>query len=266
MPPIPLDVVAQQFQQWTSSAMMVSRLVVLAATLYTSRWYYAQPYHTSKLTGIDWVNELILGHPERIYNELGMHLHVFVMLIIELRQMGYVDSRYVTLEEQLAIFLYSCRTGMGCRNIGERFQRSNDTITKYFRRSVASSRPPPSYDIKLQARIPPALAALHNFIIQHDPEDRVDPTIRYDPHPGVGRNDFDPNLHGRLATERYVPAETEEGKTLQRRIADAMWAQYQEVLAQGGPEEDIPDSDEEDPVDNGNDSGMNSSDDDDYGN
>ncbi|KAJ7265972.1 hypothetical protein B0H12DRAFT_996882, partial [Mycena haematopus] len=67
-----------------------------------------QPYHTSKLTGQQWVEELMRGHPERIYNELGVHLHVFIMLLIELRLggLGYSDSKYVSLEEQLAIFLY----------------------------------------------------------------------------------------------------------------------------------------------------------------
>jgi hypothetical protein len=36
---------------------------------------------------------------------------------------------------------------------------------------------PPSYDMKVQARIPAALAALHNFILEHDPDDRVDPEV-----------------------------------------------------------------------------------------
>jgi hypothetical protein len=35
------------------------------------------------------------------------------------------------LEEQLAIFLYACVTGLSVRHLGERFQRSNDTISKY---------------------------------------------------------------------------------------------------------------------------------------
>ncbi|KAJ7342947.1 hypothetical protein DFH08DRAFT_617242, partial [Mycena albidolilacea] len=66
----------------------------------------AQPYHTSKLTGQQWVEELMHGHPERIHNELGVHLHVFVMLLIELQGLGYSNSKFVSLEEQLAIFLY----------------------------------------------------------------------------------------------------------------------------------------------------------------
>jgi hypothetical protein len=112
------------------SAVNVVRLIAVLCWLYGSSWYWAQPYHTSKLTGQQWVEELMRGHPERIYNELGVHLHVFVMLLIELRGLGYSDSRYVSLEEQLAIFLYICRTGLGCRHVGERFQRSNETVTK----------------------------------------------------------------------------------------------------------------------------------------
>ena len=89
-----------------------------------------EPYHTSILTGEGWVLELIAGHPERIRCELGMHQHVFAELISELREMGHTNSKYVSLEEQLAIFLYACVTGLTIRHLGERFQRSNETISK----------------------------------------------------------------------------------------------------------------------------------------
>jgi hypothetical protein len=88
-----------------------------------------EPYHTSALSGQEWVIELIIGHPERIRCELGVHAHVFEQLINELRALGHADSRYVSLEEQLAIFLYSCVTGLTVRHVGERFQRSNGTIS-----------------------------------------------------------------------------------------------------------------------------------------
>ena len=89
-----------------------------------------EPYHTSILTGEGWVLELIAGHPERIRCELGMHQHVFVELISELHEMGHTNSKYVSLEEQLAIFLYASVTGLTVRHLGERFQRSNETISK----------------------------------------------------------------------------------------------------------------------------------------
>jgi hypothetical protein len=90
-----------------------------------------EPYHTSALTGQEWVMELIVGHPKRIRCELGVHAHIFESLINDLRSLGHTDSRYVSLEEQLAIFLYTCVTGLTVRHVGERFQRSNDTISRF---------------------------------------------------------------------------------------------------------------------------------------
>ena len=90
-----------------------------------------EPYHTSILSGHEWVMELLTGHPERIHCELGMHAHVFKQLILELRDLGHTNSKFVSLEEQLAIFLYCCVTGLSIRHVGERFQRSNDTISRY---------------------------------------------------------------------------------------------------------------------------------------
>jgi hypothetical protein len=89
-----------------------------------------EPYHTSILSGYAWLQELLHGHPERIHTELGVHKEVFHALIRSLRSMGHGDTRYVTLEEQLAIFLYISVTGLSIRHVGERFQRANGTISK----------------------------------------------------------------------------------------------------------------------------------------
>jgi hypothetical protein len=96
------------------------------------QYYLKEPYYTSILSGWGWVHELRNGHPERIRTELGVHKHVFDALIFELLIMGYHDSKNVTIEEQLAIFLYMCVTGLTVCHAGERFQRSNATISKYF--------------------------------------------------------------------------------------------------------------------------------------
>ena len=102
-----------------------------AAVVYATPLYDKMPYHTSALSGKAWVRELIDGHPERIRCELGVHKHIFKALIAYLINIGHTHSRHVTLEEQLAIFLYKCVTGLSIRHVGERFQRSNDTISLY---------------------------------------------------------------------------------------------------------------------------------------
>ena len=64
-----------------------------AATVeYASPLYDKTPYHTSALSGADWVLELIDGHPERIHCELGVHKHVFHALIAYLQNIGCSHS------------------------------------------------------------------------------------------------------------------------------------------------------------------------------
>jgi hypothetical protein len=65
------------------------------------------------------VRELLAGHPEHIHCKLGVHSHIFLELIEELHQLGHCRSKYVSLEEQLAIYLYICVTGMTIRHAGE---------------------------------------------------------------------------------------------------------------------------------------------------
>lgn len=62
--------------------------------------------------GGDWLQELIKEHPDRIYTELGVRLHVFYAFLLELRILGMEDSKTIRLEESLAIFLYTCVTGL----------------------------------------------------------------------------------------------------------------------------------------------------------
>jgi hypothetical protein len=110
--------------------MVMVTTIVAAAMEIVSGLYDKQAYHTSALSGHAWVLELLNGHPGRIRCELGVSHHVFDLLLSDLRIMGHKDSRHVKLEEQLAIFLYTCVTGLSIRHVGERFQRANNTISK----------------------------------------------------------------------------------------------------------------------------------------
>ena len=85
-------------------------------------YHMKEPYHTSILSGYAWVQELLNGHPEHICTEFGLHKEVFYALIEVLQLMGHGDTRYVALEEQLAIFLYMSITGLTICHVGEQFQ------------------------------------------------------------------------------------------------------------------------------------------------
>ena len=116
----------------TRLAFLITHIILSSVIAILSSVYTNQPeqYHTSILIGQGWVLELLTGHSERICCKLGLHRHVFLNLISELCEMGHADSRFVSLEEQLAIFLYCCVTGLTICHVGEHFQRSNETISK----------------------------------------------------------------------------------------------------------------------------------------
>ncbi|KAJ7079003.1 hypothetical protein C8R44DRAFT_722943 [Mycena epipterygia] len=113
-----------------NNAANVVQLIAVLCWLYSSSWYWAQPYHTSKPTGQQWIEEVMCGHPEGIYNELRVHVHVFVMLLFELRGLGYSDSKFGSLEEQLAIFLYICHTLVSASNA--RMKPLRNSFVKWF--------------------------------------------------------------------------------------------------------------------------------------
>lgn len=102
-----------------------------ATHIYAARFdRHAQ--HTSHLSGEEWVQELLQGHDNRIYNELGMNKTVFLNLLEVLRiDAGVCGSCYVTAGEQLATFLYYVHCGLSNWALQEQFQRSGDTISKY---------------------------------------------------------------------------------------------------------------------------------------
>jgi len=103
---------AAQRRALLATILYIVQCAALAISLYASQWYWKQPYHNSALTGADWVEELIYGHPERIRSCLGMRVHVFMALLAELHLCGLKDSRHVTVKEKVAIFLYTCVTGL----------------------------------------------------------------------------------------------------------------------------------------------------------
>lgn len=95
------------------------------------RFYIKEPYHNSLFSGAAWVQKLLSGHRNRIKDVLGVRKHVFLGLQDELLRLGFSDSCHITLEEQLAIFLWAYRTGVKTRQLAECFQHSLATVSKY---------------------------------------------------------------------------------------------------------------------------------------
>lgn len=111
------------------AAGLVANTVVGASVICASPLFIKIPHHTSALDGAAWVQELLEGHPGRIQTALGMRLHVFRELVTALRRSGVPPSKWISLEEQVAIFLHASVTGLSIRHLGEHFQHSNETIS-----------------------------------------------------------------------------------------------------------------------------------------
>ena len=85
---------------------------------------------------------------------------------------------------------------------------------------------PPEIDMLLQARLPAALAAIHNFICTQDPEELTDFIEAEDLERGF--------VSGELAMGQTSRAEQAQANVRRDVIASEMWAQYQAELQRRG--------------------------------
>ncbi len=123
-----------QLRKALRTSAILTTLTGAVVTAYITPHITKIPMYTSKLTGDAYIQELLHRdtHPDRIHDTLGVRKHVFRALLRELQEYaGLAPTKYVSVEEQLAIFLRLARTGLGQREARERFQRSPDTVSRY---------------------------------------------------------------------------------------------------------------------------------------
>jgi hypothetical protein len=144
----------QRFHMLWMAATMISQLIMGIIIAYMTPFLDKEPYHTSVLTRHAWVQELINGHPDQIKTELGMRKYIFHALLHELRTCRLRDSKYIKLDEQVAIFLYTCMTGLLSCHVAEHFQHSYFmNIHLYLRRGVC---------LQLELRVPQSCDLAHD--------------------------------------------------------------------------------------------------------
>lgn len=126
-----------------------------------------------------------------------------------LAEWGRADIQPKTKEE-----LYNLRHS-SARNVVER-------IFGVLKRRFVILTHPPEYSLSIQSRIPPALAATHNFIRIHDPLEILDFDLEeHDPNPGET---------GELADGPAGRREKLRAEAKRDSIATAMWTSYQDYL------------------------------------
>lgn len=115
---------------------ITDQIICTAAHLirqYYVTYIYKTPCMTSSQTGHAWLMEMLRGHGHRCYNMFRMDINVFIKLSTELRSnYGLKDSRRMTVDEMLAMFLFTLGHGASNRLVSERFQHSGETVSRYF--------------------------------------------------------------------------------------------------------------------------------------
>jgi hypothetical protein len=122
-----------QKRNHTAAALCVMAAVsVVIADIADARRAHAKK-HTSRMTGQHWIDELLQSNNAfRFRDQFGLRREVFKRLVAELQKRVQLRStRYVNVQERVAIFLYAVVTNISNRKLQERFQRSGDTISKF---------------------------------------------------------------------------------------------------------------------------------------
>jgi len=88
MPPLTPDL---WHRQLIATAAYMIQVIGVAATLYTSPFYWKQDYHTSALSGEAWVKELIHSHPDQIGLNWGCELMYLLLKCGEIIKMSCED-------------------------------------------------------------------------------------------------------------------------------------------------------------------------------
>jgi DNA-binding NarL/FixJ family response regulator len=94
---------------------------------------------TSKQTGEAWINEILNGHPIRCVNAFRMSASMFTQLCEDLhKNYGLTSTDRMSVKEKVGIFLYTLSLGLSNRDVAERFQRSEETVSRDFHKVLES--------------------------------------------------------------------------------------------------------------------------------
>nr|KAJ0190582.1 hypothetical protein LSAT_V11C800418470 [Lactuca sativa] len=91
------------------------------------------PCHTSDRTGHMFIYEVLNGHPRRCYEMFRLHVLVFRQLCANLAtNYGLQQTRNISIEESVGIFLMTLAHGCSNRFVQEFFNHSGETIHRHF--------------------------------------------------------------------------------------------------------------------------------------
>ena len=89
---------------------------------------------TSMLSGAQFVRDMIKGHPQTCYELFRMDKETFMNLCDHLkRHENLHDTRFVTVEEAMVMFLLIVGHNVRMRVVADCFQHSTETVARHFK-------------------------------------------------------------------------------------------------------------------------------------
>ncbi len=109
-------------------------VVISTISEYIDKYINNIPCRTLSLTGEQWVQDVLNGHPRRCQEQFRMSASVFLSLEKWIETHTEIrNSRHhagISVRQKLAIFLWIAGHGASNRDAQERFQHSGQTISK----------------------------------------------------------------------------------------------------------------------------------------
>ena len=116
------------------------------------------------MSDIEFIQELLNSHPNRMHNMFQMDKEVFVRLCYTFKHLQLLEhDRHTCIKEIVAMCLYILSHGAVVRVVFERFQRSMDTVFTHFKGVLK------------------AICHLENHIIKTKPQGKTPPKIKNNP-------------------------------------------------------------------------------------
>ena len=113
---------------------MAELLMVNMVYDYNQKFLNKEIAHDSKLSGREFVDELLSGSATVCFDLFRMKKPCFIKLCDVLKEKKFLsDSRYVSIQEKVAMFLFIIGHNVRHRVVADRFQHSTETVSRFFK-------------------------------------------------------------------------------------------------------------------------------------
>ena len=94
-----------------------------------------RPLRTSDMSERQYLQELLNGHPDRLFYTIRMDINTFRSLCRRLVEMEVIEhDRVISVEEAVVMFLWIVTHNQRVRTVAERYQHSGETVCRQFGR------------------------------------------------------------------------------------------------------------------------------------